>query len=139
VARYSSDGSDREALLTVSWYVRSHFEVFPPRVFFGGVPAADQKFERKILLKRVDNQPFVIRRCFGTEAAITGHATRQDPTGEHELVVCVDASRRAQLIAGELIVETDHPSQQNVMIPVTVFAPKEVEFKQQVPLGVKGG
>jgi hypothetical protein len=117
---YQLGGQEHEAILPITWTVRSNYEITPPRVFFITSRSHD-KLERKVLLRRLDQRPFAIRGVRTTDPLIHCTTTLNAASETQELAVEIDLGRKQSTVTGDVIVETNDASQPRVEVQVTVI------------------
>jgi len=122
-ARYMHRGQEFETSLWLTWAVQSSFDVTPKRIFVGTLTSSeDERLERKVTVKRLDDQPFEIRRVLATDPAIGCYAKLNSLAKNHEIRIVIATGRGGSLLAGDVIVETDYSAEQTLTVPVTVLS-----------------
>jgi hypothetical protein len=119
--RYQLGGREHEAMLPITWIVRTYYEISPPRVFIMKPSEANGELKRTVVIKRVDDRPFKIRAVRTTEPFLRCAANLNATANTQELAIVIDSQGDFGTIAGEVIIETDESLQAKLEIPVTVM------------------
>lgn len=122
ITRYHWRGKEREANLWITWTVRRHIEATPMRVFFAKRAESDSAHVRVVRLKSIGDRSFEILRISATDSQIAGTTCLRRLATVHEVRIEVTPSDRSQPVVGDLIIDTDHPMQPKLTIPVTALA-----------------
>lgn len=111
----AADGKER---VTVSWTVRPAFELQPRGVHLAdGKPRAIE--EHSIVVRRLDGAPLEIVSVASRDPAIAVMAVEPVSKSAHRLLVRIDRSRLPPVFYTEVAVRTNHPVQEEVLVPIS--------------------
>lgn len=119
-AKYRCGEKSGSIAIGADWCVRAFLTAQPGQVYFDlKARTAETPVERRIMLKRTDGQVLVIHEVSSPHPAVT--CTVQNLTKATALVIFTcDVKKTEDFLTGEAIVQTNHPVQQAVRLPVAV-------------------
>jgi hypothetical protein len=124
--QFERQGAKQQVETTVDWNVRTFYSVSPAQVYFGTVEPGDGAVERRVIIRVLDRDSLTIKEakvsCPGVRCSV--EKPRQSGTGE--LLLVLDPGSVSGPLLGEVIVETDHPVQPTVKIPLAAI-PKRMD------------
>lgn len=111
--------------MNVVWNVRAQFYVSPARLFVGDVSGADRRTDRIVTISNVKGEPFEVRRVSATESAVQVRLLPSDNRNEKRVSVSLDSSRIADKLWGEVLIETDNPTQPLLKVPIGAYVRRQ--------------
>jgi hypothetical protein len=120
VVRYVFRGKQREMQLPVVWNVRSLYEIQPARAYFGYVKKGNPSVQ-VIRIWRRDGMPLHLRKVTAPTANVQVRLLSQTAVQKPAIQVTILPEQITRPLWGEIVVETDHPLQPVLRIPVSAL------------------
>jgi hypothetical protein len=117
----------QEVLAGVDWNVRTLISISPAQAYFGMVdPTSSGRIERRVTVRRPDGRPLVVKgvKASCPQVRCSVQEPRDGPTAV--LLLDLDPKEVTKPLWGEVVLETDHPVQAIVKIPVAAL-PKQTQ------------
>jgi hypothetical protein len=120
-ARFERQMDKQQVQGEVTWNVRALYSVSPPQVYFGTIDPSSAPAERHVLIQRADGRPLNIQSAKVSCAGVSCQIEKTPDGSPGRLLLILDPKSITGPLAGEVVVETDHPVQPSLKIPVVAL------------------
>jgi hypothetical protein len=122
IAEIDRRGQKQQVRTGVTWNVRSFYSVAPPQVYFGTIdPTSTRPVERRVVIRRTDGQPLSLKQTKTSSTCVRCSIEKSENDSVGRLLMVLEPGSINGPLWGEVTVETDHPAQPQVTIPVAVL------------------
>jgi hypothetical protein len=106
----------------ITWNVRSCYICQPPQAYFGVIdPASPKPIERRVVVRCTDGRPFVLKGIKDPVPQVHSSVEKQPDDTAVQLLLTLDSKSLTKPVWGEVVLETNHPIQRIVKIPVAAL------------------
>jgi len=117
--RFAGEGISGERSFTISWVVRSRYELYPRRVHLGSVAKHASPFRRRVLIRRADGGAFRLVSAREDVPGVRVCAVEPGARGSSVITLEVSPGLLPEVFCGKVVLRTDDPLQPELSLVVS--------------------